>query len=150
MKVQPPGSSTCGPIALLNAYYYLHKRYPPNVTTRRLSYSCNTSDEYGTEIWEIEDNKIIELKKKTFDKEKILNLKAFIMLFYVGNFSAHYVFVEKDETSIDPCYNVYNYGRSGAHKYTQLFYQKDEFIQEFFKLRDDVDDYDYPIAWELL
>jgi hypothetical protein len=44
----------------------------------------------------MEENDLVKLEKKTWNIEKIFNMKSFILLYGVNFDEAHYVFVSKE------------------------------------------------------
>ena len=141
MKLQTDDYS-CGPIALQNAYYYLNGNYP-KVTIKKLCERCSTTYEFGTWRWDLHKNGLMHLHKGVYNVEKIMKMKAFILLYSFGEKYAHYVFVENRGNS----YMVYNYCDM-EQDYTHILMNRSKF-RNILRGNPRVNDLDYPIAWEV-
>jgi len=149
MKLQTDDFS-CGPVAIINAYYYKHSEYPKNITIKRLTHICETNQEYGTYRWNIKKNPIIKLEKSVYNTKKILGMNRFILLYsfsFSNRVCAHYIFVEKD----NDIYKLYNYFDSDENNYVNRSMDKFRFIEKLIKNNPTTDDeLDYPLAWEIV
>ena len=142
MITQKDGIS-CGPVALINAYYYNHGKYP-NVTTQRLMCRCLTNDEVGTYRWNMKNGEIIRLGKPTYNLNRIKRFDACILLYSFGEDAAHYVFVRNDGNS----YTLYNYCDDNTDGYVHLVMTSGEF-DELLRANPRVNGLDYPLAWSV-
>lgn len=140
----------CGPNALINAYFYLYNHYP-KISTSKLMLECNTNEEIGTEPYFIENNSLIKLDKPIFNKEKILKLKSFILLYRIQNQEvSHYVFVEQKNLEGNMMYYVYNYFDIIDYEFCHVFFPKEDFEEEFLiKGAGFFDDHYSPMAWQI-
>lgn len=151
------------PIALVNAYYYLHGKYPFDCSSRypqsqinTLAERCKTTCENGTRPSRMKLIRIVKLGIPVRMRYKIMEMKQFILLYslrYEGEFGAHYVFVVKKDNR----YHVYN----GCHRGTNL--TPSEFYRNYLSYNPMCNaDYDegnsytewacemeFPIAWEV-
>ena len=91
--------------------------------------------------WDIEKNGILNLGKAVYNKTRIKNMKAFILL-YSGEEFAHYVFVVNNGCS----YNVYNYIHN--YKYIHKKLTIDEF-DNLLRANPMMYDLEYPVAWKI-
>ena len=138
MKLQTDDFS-CGPVALINAYYNKHSEYPKNMSIKRLNNICETNQEYGTYRWNIKNNPIIKLQKSVYNTKKILGMKRFILLYsfsFSNRVCAHYIFVEKD----NDIYKLYNYFYSDENNYVNRSMDKLTFIEKLIKNNPTTDD----------
>ena len=140
MRLQPNDYS-CGPIAILNAYYYKYKCFP-NISLKKLCNRCLTNEEIGTERWNMNYNNIIDLGKGIYNKKSIIEMSAFILLYSFGEKYAHYVFVERKKDK----YFIYNYCDESSDNYMNVVKNKGEF-EDLIRANPKVDELDYPLAW---
>ena len=140
MRLQPNDYS-CGPIAILNAYYYKYKCFP-NISLKKLCNRCLTNEEIGTERWNMNYNNIIDLGKSIYNKQSIIEMSAFILLYSFGEKYAHYVFVERKKDK----YFIYNYCDESSDNYINVVKSKEEF-EDLIRANPKVDELDYPLAW---
>jgi len=135
-------NSSCGPIAIMNACEYLNKKCGrTRLTIQKLRKICDTDDDIGTMRWDINRNGVLNLGKAVYNKKRIKNMKAFILL-YSGDGFAHYVFVVNNGTS----YIVYNYIYENQYVHRKM--NVDEF-DDLLRANPIVDGLDYPIAWKI-
>jgi len=140
MKIQRDGIS-CGPVALINAYYYKHGTYP-KMTTRTLMRKCSTDDKVGTHRWNMMDCEIVRLGKPTYNLNKIKGFDACILLYSFGKKYAHYVFV------VRKCggYKIYNYCDEDSDDYEHVTMTEEEY-SDMLRANPRVEGLDYPLAW---
>lgn len=142
---------SCGPVALINAYYCLYGKYPfncaiykhPSKAIRKLREECSTDKIDGTRRWNISKNSIISLEKPIYNVRKILELEKFILLFSFREDNAiwaHYIFVERFSKG----YRVYNYHGK------QRNYNTESFTMNFLKRNPKKYELDYPLAWKII
>lgn len=144
---QRPEAVTCGPVSVLNAYYYLHGK-TPGFGTRELYKRMNTSEEYGTDPWAMHENGIIKLGKEVWDMEKIIQMNSFIILYPTDELESHYVFVSQK----DGLYWIWNFYCEVENVFTHVVMDEEDFINTFFHLPPEwkrQEDGDYPMALEL-
>jgi hypothetical protein len=143
MKLQT-NDYTCGPVSLINAYYDKNKKYP-RVTTRSLSYQCNTTESIGTYRWNLKKNTILSLPKETYQINKIMSMKNFILLYSFEKDYAHYVFVKKQNKS----YFIFNYCDTETNDYKNIEMSANDF-EDLLRKCSRIKEFDYPVAWEIL
>ena len=119
------------------------------MSLKRLNHICQTNEEYGTYRWSMKENTIVKLKKPVYNREKILELKKFILLYsfkFLNRVCTHYIFVEKD----NDIYKLYNYLHSDENNYVNRSMDKNSFIKKVIKNNPTPhDNLDYPVAWEI-
>lgn len=142
MKTQIDGIS-CGPVALINAYYYKHGTYP-KVTIKTLMNKCFTNDEVGTHRWNMTNTEIISLSKPTYNLSKIKSFDACILLYSFGEKYAHYVFVVRECGG----YKIYNYCGEESDNYEHVIMTEEEY-NDMLRANPRVEGLDYPLAWKI-
>ena len=144
MKLQQDDYS-CGPVAIINAYFYQQKKYPP-ISTNKLKHECITNEVYGTHRWDMTNNSILSLAKPVYDINKIIQMDAFILLYSFDRY-AHYAFVEKDFQNNQ--YILYNHFDLKNDQYSHDSIQETEFTQKILKNNPKKDELDFPVAWKI-
>ena len=137
---------SCGPVAICNAYFHRYGRYP-NISIRRMCMKCSTTEEDGTERWDIVQNGILDLGKPTYNINRIMEMDAFILLYSFSTDSedcAHYVFVIKNSDQ----FHIYNYADIVKDTYVNVIKNKDDFL-DILKRNPRVNGLDYPLAWSI-
>ena len=143
MKLQTDDYS-CGPIALINAYIYLHGKYP-RISTRTLTIECLTT-ENGTNRWDLDNNSILILKKPTYNIKKIMEMNAFILLYSFSKSNAHYVFVKKVDNEN---FHIYNYYDTENDSYINIVMDQESFLHKILRKNPRISNLDYPLAWTI-
>ena len=134
----------CGPIALINAYIYLNKKHPP-ISTRRIAHEISTT-ENGTDRWNLAKNSLLKLGKPTYNKNKILEMKAFILLYSFSRSNAHYVFIIKLD---DGNFQIFNYYNNENETYVNSIMDQTDFFQKILNKNPKISNLDYPLAWPI-
>ena len=84
---------------------------------------------------------LVNLGKAVYNKERIKNMKAFILL-YSGEGFAHYVFVVNKVSY----YNVYNYIHDDKYVHRKII-KRD--LDDLLRANPIIDGLDYPVAWKI-
>ena len=142
LRLQPDATS-CGPIAIINAYKDINGKFP-KISVKRLRRNCKTNDGYGTFRWNLPDNSLIRLNKPVYDIDRIMNMDRFILLYSFHQENQHYVYV----TRLAGNYQVYNYcdHSTGYHHKNMNKKQFKELLQNNPRCEYDLD---YPLAWTI-
>ena len=159
---------SCGPIALINSYYHLYNKYPcdcpiteyPRKAIDQIGKECETTKTHGTELWNLSHNSIIQLKKTTYNINKILNYDAFILLYSFKQHPetqhkrldkkddqdvvAHYIFVHKTDDN----YKIHNDRILHNEEYmANPVLNKEQFTTKYLKHNPRIEGLDFPVAW---
>jgi hypothetical protein len=143
MKIQRDGSS-CGPIAIINAYKNINNKYP-TISIKRLRRLCKTNNNYGTFRWNISNTSLINIDKPIYKIGSIMNLDRFILLYSFGKYSQHYVYVVRTRG----LYKIYNYCSNDTIGYSHITMNRREFHNLLRGNPRCVMDLDYPLAWSI-
>lgn len=147
LRLQPDDTS-CGPIAIVNAYKHIHQHFP-KISVKRIRSICKTNNEYGTFRWNITNTSLIDMSKKPiYDIKKIMNQDKFILLYSFSEYCQHYVYVVQDKKQ--KIYYIYNYYNQDLEKYEHTSMNSSNFMNLLKNNPRCSHDLDYPLAWNIM
>lgn len=145
LRLQPDDTS-CGPIAIVNAYKHIHQKFP-KISVKRIRSICETNNVYGTFRWNITNTSLIDMSKKPiYDIKKIMNQDKFILLYSFSEYSQHYVYVIQKHK----IYYIYNYYNPDLNKYEHTSMNEHDFSNLLKNNPRCLNELDYPLAWNIL
>ena len=109
----------------------------------------DTKEEGGTECYNMEQNQIVKLGVRIFKKEKILEMKYFILLYRCRPEDSHYVFVNNLQNGNYFVYNYFINDTDGNEIFYHEQFDKEQF-EYIFLVNEFMDDTYYPKAWKVL